>query len=108
MFALLYEFCLESILRRVEAHSRVIYIKPVKLFSLDILIFHAISYLTIVVSCYINQITAILIFKDRALMWIQGYIAIMAYDNFKLEFEYLYPSEWRKVCGIKTGSGVRR
>ena len=44
----------------------------------------------------------------RALMWIQGYIAIMAHDNFKLEFEYLYPSEWRKVCGIKTGSGVRR
>lgn len=23
----------------------------------------------------------------RALMWIQGYIAIMAHDNFKLEFE---------------------
>ena len=44
----------------------------------------------------------------RALMWIQGYIAIMAHDNFKLEFEYIYPSEWRKVCGIKTGSGVRR
>lgn len=44
----------------------------------------------------------------RALLWLQGYIAIMAHDNFKLEFEYLYPSEWRKVCGIKTGSGVRR
>lgn len=44
----------------------------------------------------------------RALLWVQGYIAIMAYDNFKLELEYLYPSEWRKVCGIKTGSGVRR
>ena len=44
----------------------------------------------------------------RALMWVQGYIAIMAHDNFKLEFEYIYPSEWRKTCGIKTGSGVRR
>ena len=44
----------------------------------------------------------------RALMWVQGYIAIMAHDNFKLEFEYIYPSEWRKACGIKTGSGVRR
>lgn len=44
----------------------------------------------------------------RALLWLQGYIAIMVHDNFKLEFEYLYPSEWRKVCGIKTGSGVRR
>ena len=44
----------------------------------------------------------------RALMWVQGYIAIMAHDNFKLEFEYIYPSEWRKTCGIKIGSGVRR
>lgn len=41
-------------------------------------------------------------------MWVQAYIAIMAHDDFKLEFEYIYPSEWRKVCGIKTGSGVRR
>lgn len=44
----------------------------------------------------------------RALMWLQGAVAIMLHDDFKLEFEYMYPSEWRKVCGIKTGSGVRR
>lgn len=44
----------------------------------------------------------------RALMWLQGSIAMMAHDNFKLELEYIYPSEWRKICGIKTGSGVRR
>lgn len=44
----------------------------------------------------------------RALMWLQGYIAIMAHDCFELEFNYMYPSEWRKSCGIKTGSGVRR
>lgn len=47
----------------------------------------------------------------RALMWLQGGIATMLHDdyNFKLEnIEYLYPSEWRKICGIKTGQGVRR
>lgn len=44
----------------------------------------------------------------RALLWLQGSIAIMVHDNFKLELEYIYPSEWRKICGIKTGSGVRR
>ena len=47
----------------------------------------------------------------RALMWLQGGIATVLHDdcNFKLEnIVYLYPSEWRKVCGIKTGTGVRR
>lgn len=44
----------------------------------------------------------------RALLWCQGAIAMMAYDNFKLELEYIYPSEWRSACGIHTGSGVRR
>jgi Holliday junction resolvasome RuvABC endonuclease subunit len=45
----------------------------------------------------------------RALMWLQGALAIMAHDICgDPEFIYLYPSEWRKVCGIKTGSGVRR
>lgn len=44
----------------------------------------------------------------RALLWCQGAIAIMVYDKCKLELEYIYPSEWRSVCGIHTGSGVRR
>ena len=45
----------------------------------------------------------------RALMWLQAAIAFMLYDNFgKADIEYLYPSEWRKVCGIKQGAGVRR
>ena len=45
----------------------------------------------------------------RALMWLQGALAIMAHDNCgDPEFIYLYPSEWRKVCGIKTGSGIKR
>lgn len=47
----------------------------------------------------------------RALMWLQGAIATMVHDiyGFKLDdIVYLYPSEWRKICGIKTGTGVRR
>jgi Holliday junction resolvasome RuvABC endonuclease subunit len=45
----------------------------------------------------------------KALLYLQGSIAMMAHDNFpKIEIEYLYPNEWRKHCGIKTGSGVRR
>lgn len=44
----------------------------------------------------------------RALMWLQGFVAIMLHDEYKLELEYIYPSEWRKICGIKTGSGIRR
>ena len=45
----------------------------------------------------------------RALMWLQGALAMMAHDNFpKIESVYLYPSEWRKSCNIKTGRGVVR
>lgn len=45
----------------------------------------------------------------RALMWLQGAVAIFVHEKFgKLDIEYLYPSQWRKICGIKTGSGVRR
>lgn len=45
----------------------------------------------------------------RALMWLQGAIAIMIHDVFpKASIDYLYPSEWRKCCHIKTGRGVVR
>lgn len=45
----------------------------------------------------------------RALMWLQGALAIMAHDECgDPEFIYMYPSEWRKNCGIKTGSGIKR
>lgn len=44
----------------------------------------------------------------RALMWLQAAVAIMLHDEYKMELEYIYPSEWRKICGIKTGSGIRR
>ena len=43
----------------------------------------------------------------KALMWLQASIAFMAYDN-NIEIIYLLPSEWRSLCGIKTGSGIKR
>lgn len=45
----------------------------------------------------------------KALMYLQGAIAMMVHDNYpKVTIEYLYPSEWRKCCKIKTGRGVVR
>ena len=45
----------------------------------------------------------------RALMWLQGAIAMMIHDEHpKITIDYLYPSEWRKLCGIKTGRGIVR
>lgn len=45
----------------------------------------------------------------KALMFLQGAIAMMVHDNFSnIIIEYLYPSEWRKCCKIKTGRGVVR
>lgn len=45
----------------------------------------------------------------KALMFLQGAIAMMVHDNFpKVNILYLYPSEWRKCCKIKTGRGVVR
>ncbi len=45
----------------------------------------------------------------KALMYLQAAITFLTHDYFpKIEIKYVYPSEWRRVCGIKTGSGVRR
>ena len=45
----------------------------------------------------------------KALMYLQAAITFMLHDNFpKVEIIYVYPSAWRKACGIKTGSGIRR
>ena len=45
----------------------------------------------------------------RALMWLQGGVALMLYDyNKKLEMELIYPSSWRAAIGIKTGRGIKR
>jgi hypothetical protein len=45
----------------------------------------------------------------RALMWLQAAIAFMLHEQFpRVKLEYVYPSEWRSACGIKTGRGVHR
>lgn len=45
----------------------------------------------------------------KALMWLQAAIAFMVHENFpKTKIEYVYPSQWRAACGIKTGRGIRR
>jgi hypothetical protein len=42
-------------------------------------------------------------------MFLQGAIAMMIHDEYpKITIEYLYPSEWRKCCKIKTGRGIVR
>lgn len=56
-----------------------------------------------------NQYGAGNIQTHRALMFLQAAINFMIYDKFSnIKIEYLYPSEWRKYCGIKQGQGVRR
>lgn len=46
---------------------------------------------------------------QRALMWLQAQIAMMLYKEQKdVDIKYVYPSEWRKRCGIKQGRGVKR
>lgn len=45
----------------------------------------------------------------KALMYLQGCIAMMVHKNFDyMLIDFLYPSEWRKVCHISQGRGVRR
>ena len=45
----------------------------------------------------------------KALMYLQGAFAMMMHDkNPKAAIEYMYPSSWRKDCGIKQGPGQKR
>ena len=45
----------------------------------------------------------------KALMYLQGCIGMMLNNSFKhIQLDFLYPSSWRKVCGIKQGRGVQR
>ena len=45
----------------------------------------------------------------KALMYLQGCIAMMVHQNFKhITVDFMYPSQWRKVCKIKQGRGVQR
>ena len=43
----------------------------------------------------------------KALTYLQGYL-IEVFNRNKIPYELVVASHWRKLCGIKTGSGVRR
>ena len=45
----------------------------------------------------------------KALMWLQGAIAIMIHNKFpKIQIEYIMPNSWRAQVGIHTGRNVKR
>lgn len=45
----------------------------------------------------------------KVLMWLQAALEFLLHEHYpKVKVEYMYPSEWRKQCGIKTGRGVKR
>lgn len=45
----------------------------------------------------------------KVLMWLQAALEFLIHDNFSsASVKYIYPSEWRKICGIRTGKGIKR
>ncbi len=45
----------------------------------------------------------------RALMWLQAAINFLLHEHFpKVKVEYVYPSKWRRICGIRQGAGAKR
>lgn len=45
----------------------------------------------------------------KALMYLQGCICLLVHESFKhITVDFMYPSSWRKVCGISQGRGVQR
>lgn len=45
----------------------------------------------------------------KALMWLQAAINFMMHENYpNVKIEYVYPNEWRALCGIRTGRGIKR
>lgn len=45
----------------------------------------------------------------KALMYLQGCIAMMVHQDFRwMEVQFMYPTQWRKVCGIKQGPKIKR
>ena len=45
----------------------------------------------------------------KALMYLQGCVQMIIHQKFKhLQTNFLYPSQWRKVCKIKQGRGIQR
>lgn len=44
----------------------------------------------------------------KALIYLQAYIVICLYLKFKKEIQFYVSAHWRKLCGIKTGAGIKR
>lgn len=45
----------------------------------------------------------------KALFWLQAAFAFLLHDKYPMiKIEYIYPTEWRSLCGIKTGKGLFR
>lgn len=44
----------------------------------------------------------------KVLMWLQAALEFLNYNNKKIKIEYIYPSEWRAKCGIRTGKNIKR
>ena len=46
---------------------------------------------------------------QKVLSWLQASIIFMLHDDFSnIDIEYFYPSEWRALCNIKNGRGIKR
>ena len=45
----------------------------------------------------------------KILMYLQAIVVLLLHEQFpRTKIEFLYPSEWRKNCGIRTGAGLKR
>lgn len=45
----------------------------------------------------------------KALMYLQGCLGMMLHKDFKhIQMDFMYPTSWRKVCGIRQGRGIKR
>ncbi len=45
----------------------------------------------------------------KALMYLQAAIIFLVHEHFSsIKVEFINPSEWRKICGIQTGRGIKR
>ena len=45
----------------------------------------------------------------KALMYLQGCLQMIIHEKFKhLQTDFMYPSQWRRVCKIKQGPSIKR
>ena len=45
----------------------------------------------------------------KILMYLQSIVVLLLHEQFPhTKIDFLYPNEWRKNCGIKTGKGLKR